>query len=84
MIYLDRGLFTLVGHTLKESETLMIVKKGETLKNKISHALFTVKEFEDSKVVMLEDQNGFSRMWVQEADLGFFFEKIEYQGGNVR
>jgi hypothetical protein len=84
VIYVDPGFFILVGHTLKESELPMIVKKGETLKNKISDALFMVKEFEDSKMVMLEEQNGFSRMWVPEADLGSFFEKIEYQGGNAR
>lgn len=84
MIYVDPGLFILVGDTLKESGPLMIVKKGETLKNKVSHDLFTVKEFDDPKMVMLEDQNGFSRMWVQEVDLDLFFEKIEYQGGNVR
>jgi hypothetical protein len=78
VIYVDPGLFILVGNTFKESEPLMIVKKGETLKNKVSHDLFTVKEFDDSKMVMLEDQNGFSRMWVQEVDLDLFFEKIEY------
>ena len=55
----------------------MIVVKGETLQNKISHDLFTVKEFDDSKTVMLEDQNGFSRIWVKETELGLFFEKIE-------
>ena len=62
----------------------MIVMKGDTLMNKISHKLFRVKEFDDSKMVMLEEQNGYSRMWLQEADLESFFEKIEYQGGNVR
>ena len=62
----------------------MIVTKGDTLRNKISHKLFRVKEFDDSKMVMLEEQNGYSRMWLQEADLESFFEKIEYQGGNVR
>ncbi len=62
----------------------MIVMKGDTLMNKISHDLFTVKEFDDSKMVMLEDQNGYSRMWLQGAELDSFFEKIEYQGGNVK
>jgi hypothetical protein len=62
----------------------MIVTKGDTLRNKINHKLFRVKEFDDSRMVMLEEQNGYSRMWLQEADLESFFEKIEYQGGNVR
>ena len=59
----------------------MIVTKGDTLRNRISHKLFRVKEFDDSRMVMLEEQDGYSRMWVQEADLESFFEKIEYQGG---
>lgn len=59
----------------------MIVMKGDTLRNKISQKLFRVKEFDDSKMVMLEEQDGYSRMWLQEADLESFFEKIEYQGG---
>jgi hypothetical protein len=62
----------------------MIVMKGDTLRNKISHKLFRVKEFDDSKMVMLEEQDGYSRMWLQEGDLESFFEKIEYQGGSVR
>jgi len=62
----------------------MIVMKGDTLMNKISHDLFTVKEFDDSKMIMLEDQNGYSRMWLQGAELDSFFEKIEYQGGNFK
>jgi len=62
----------------------MIVMKGDTLRNKINQKLFRVKEFDDSKMVMLEEQVGYSRMWLQEADLESFFEKIEYQGGNFR
>jgi len=62
----------------------MIVMKGDTLRNKINQKLFRVKEFDDSKMVMLEEQEGYSRMWLQEADLESFFEKIEYQGGNFR
>ncbi len=62
----------------------MIVMKGDTLINKISHKLFRVKEFDDSNMVMLEEQNGYSRMWLHEATLESFFEKIEYQGGNIR
>lgn len=69
---------------MERGEPLMIVIEGETLKNKISHDLFTVKKFDDSKIVMLEDQNGYSRIWLQGADLESFFEKIESQGGNVR
>ena len=59
----------------------MIVMKGDTLRNIISQKLFRVKEFDDSKMVMLEAQDGYSRMWLQEADLESFFEKMEYQGG---
>jgi len=62
----------------------MIVTKGETLRHKISYDLFTVKKFADSRIVMLEDQNGYSQIWLQGADLELFFERIEYQGGNVR
>ncbi len=62
----------------------MIVMKGETLMNKISHDLFTVKELDDSKMVMLEDQKGYSRMWVQGTELDSFFEKIDDQGGNAK
>jgi len=62
----------------------MIVMKGDALRNKINQKLFRVKEFDDSKMVMLEEQDGYSRMWLQEADLESFFEKIEYQGGNFR
>lgn len=36
----------------------MIIMKGEKLKNKVSCDLFTVKEVDDSKVVMLEDEKG--------------------------
>jgi len=75
MIQVDPGLFILTGNKLKGSEPLMIVKKGETLKNKISFDLFTVKEFDDSKMVMLEGQNGFPRMWVQEVDPDCFSRK---------
>jgi len=66
---------------MEGDEPFMIVMTGETLKNKISHDLFTVKKFDDSKIVMLEDRNGYSRMWLQGTDLESFFEKIEYQGG---
>ncbi len=62
----------------------MIVTKGETLMNKISRDLFTVKELDDSKMIMLEDQKGYSRMWVQGTELDSFFEKIECQGGDVK
>jgi hypothetical protein len=62
----------------------MIVMRGDTLMNKISHTLFTVKEFDDSKMVMLEDQNGYSRMWLQGDELDSFFEKIEYRGGDAK
>jgi len=61
----------------------MIVMKGETLRNKISQDLFTVKQFGDSKIVVLEDQNGYSRIWLRGGDLESFFEKTESQGGNV-
>ena len=56
----------------------MMIMKGETLKNKISHDLFTVKKFDDSKVVMLEDEKGYARIWLRRSDLESFFEKIEW------
>lgn len=62
----------------------MVVMKGDTLRNKINKKLFRVKEFDDSKMVMLEEQDGYSRMWLPEADLESFFEKIEYEGGGMR
>jgi len=43
-----------------------------------------VKNFDDSRTVILEAQNGYSRIWLQKADLESFFEKKEYQGGKVR
>ncbi len=69
---------------MERGEPLMIVIEGETLRNKISHDLFTVKKFVDSKIVMLEDQNEYSRIWLRETELESFFEKIEQHGGNVR
>jgi len=69
---------------MEGDEPFMIVMTGETLKNKISHDLFTVKKFDDSTIAMLKDQNGYSRIWLQGTNLESFFEKIEYQRGNVR
>ena len=56
----------------------MIIMKGEKLKNKVSCDLFTVKEVDDSKVVMLEDERGYARIWLRTSDLDSFFEKIEW------
>ena len=56
----------------------MIIMKGEKLKNKVSCDLFTVKKFDDSKVVMLENERGYGRIWLRTSDLDSFFEKIEW------
>jgi hypothetical protein len=63
---------------MEGGESFMMIMKGETLKNKISHDLFTVKKFDDSKVVMLEDEKGYARIWLRTSDLESFFEKIEW------
>jgi len=81
---LDSGHFILVENKIEGSEPLMIVMERETFKNIISYDLFTVKNFDDSRTVILEAQNGYSRIWLQKADVESFFEKKEYQGGKVR
>jgi len=55
----------------------MMITKGEMLRNKISHDLFTVKKIVDSKVVMLEDEKGYACIWLQSSNIGSFFEKTE-------
>ena len=81
---MDSGHFILVENKIEGSEPLMIVMERETFKNIISYDLFTVKNFDDSRTVILEAQNGYSRIWLQKADVESFFEKKEYQGGKVR
>ena len=56
----------------------MIIVEGETLKNKISRDLFTVKKLDDSKVVMLEEERGYARIWLRTTDLDSFFENVEW------
>ena len=55
----------------------MIVKEGERLKNKLTQDLFKIKRIENEKVVMLEDEKGFIRIWFPKEQLGSFFEKVK-------
>jgi hypothetical protein len=55
----------------------MIVMEGERLKNKLTQDLFKIKRIENEKVVMLEDEKGFVRIWFPKEQLGSFFEKVK-------
>lgn len=55
----------------------MIPMKGEMLRNKLTRDLFKTKGIENDKVVMLEDEKGFVRIWLSEDHLGSFFEKAK-------
>jgi hypothetical protein len=55
----------------------MIAMEGELLKNKLTQDLFKIKKVEDEKVVMLEHEKGFVRIWLPEEHLGYFFEKVK-------
>ena len=55
----------------------MIVMEGERLKNKLTQDLFKIKRIENEKVVMLEDEKGFIRIWFPKEQLGSFFEKVK-------
>lgn len=54
----------------------MITLKGEMLKNKFTQDLFKIKKVENEKVVMLEDEKGFVRLWLPKEHLESFFDKI--------
>jgi hypothetical protein len=55
----------------------MIVMEGERLKNKLTQDLFKIKKIENEKVVMLEDEKGFVRIWFPKEHLESFFEKVK-------
>jgi hypothetical protein len=54
----------------------MTTVEGEILRNKLTQDLFKIKKIEDAKVVMLEDEKGYVRMWLHKKDLEFFFEEV--------
>ena len=54
----------------------MTTMEGEMLRNKFSQDLFKVKKVENEKVVMLEDENGFIRIWLPREHLEYFFDKV--------
>jgi hypothetical protein len=58
----------------------MTTMGGERLRNKVTQDLFKVKKVEDEKVVMLEDEKGFVKIWLPKEHVGSLFEKIK--GGN--
>jgi hypothetical protein len=55
----------------------MITIEGEMLKNKFTKDLFKIKKVENEKVVMLEDEKGFVRLWLPQEHLESFFEKVK-------
>ncbi len=55
--------------------------EGEILKNKMNEEFHKVKEIEDTRVI-LENDNGSVRIAILEKDLGFYYEKMN--GGNAK
>jgi len=55
----------------------MTTIEGEMLKNKFTKDLFKIKKVENEKVVMLEDEKGFVRLWLPKEHLESFFEKVK-------
>jgi len=55
----------------------MTAIEGEILKNRLTQDLFKIKKIEKEKVVMLEHEKGFIRIWLPKEHLGFFFEKLK-------
>ncbi len=55
---------------------MMTIAEGERLKNKSTQDLFKIKRIENEKVVMLEDEKGFVRIWFPREQLESFFEKV--------
>ena len=56
---------------------MMTIVEGERLKNKSSQDLFRIKRIENERVVLLEDEKGFVRIWFPRGQLGSFFEKVK-------
>jgi hypothetical protein len=55
---------------------MMTIVEGERLKNKSTQDLFKIKKIENEKVVLLEDEKGFIRIWFPREQLGSIFEKV--------
>jgi hypothetical protein len=55
----------------------MIIMEGERLKNKLTQDIFEIKKIENEKVLMLEDEKGFVRIWFPKEHLESFFEKVK-------
>jgi hypothetical protein len=55
----------------------MTIIEGEILKDRLTQDLFKIKKIEKEKVVMLENEKGFIRIWLPEEHLRFFFEKVK-------
>jgi len=55
----------------------MTTVEGEMLRNKLTQDLFKIKNIDDAKVVMLEDEKGYVRIWLHKKDLGIFFEEVK-------
>jgi hypothetical protein len=55
----------------------MIIMEGERLKNKLTQDIFKIKKIENEKVLMLEDEKGFVRIWFPKEHLESFFEKVK-------
>ncbi len=55
----------------------MTAIEGEILKNRSTQDLFKIKKIEEEKVVMLENEEGFVRIWLPKEHLESFFEKVK-------
>jgi hypothetical protein len=58
----------------------MTTMEGEMLRDKFTQDLFMIKKVENERVVMLEDEKGFIRIWLSQEQLESFFNKVS--GGN--
>jgi len=54
----------------------MTTMEGKMLRNKFTQDLFRIKKVENEKVVMLEDEKGFIRIWLPQEHLESFFDKV--------
>jgi hypothetical protein len=49
----------------------------ESSKDEFSHNIFKIKEIGEEKLVVLEDEKGFLRIWLPKEQLGPFLKKIK-------
>jgi hypothetical protein len=61
---------------VKEGKGCMTSVEGEILRNKATQDLFKIKKIERERMVMLEDEKGYVRIWLPKKYLGFFFEEV--------